>query len=260
LSGHAASDDVIDALHMWAPMHLVAPQGEDAAAAAGLRGTRPVDGAAVLLTAIRRADPVGRSGIRLVLPAPGDVQGLPPGTAFGAAALAAGEGVLVGVPGTPGLGLVPTTEGPDVLRWNVFALSALPGPATPPGLGEAEFALRDAVRGAAAALTGIQTVDTDGAGTDPRAEIAEQVAEFARHTYPGVLPSRTIRILDSADQVAAILAVAARGRGLQAGSVSAATSREEALRPLRSAVRLARLGAVAATLGAVAEDRPATGG
>ncbi|TCN57945.1 hypothetical protein EV641_10140 [Rhodococcus sp. SMB37] len=255
LSGHAAADDVIDALLEWAPMHLVAAHDEDAAAPAGLRGTRPVDGAAGLLTAIRRADPAGSAGIRLVLPAAGDVHGLPVGTEFAAAALAAGEGVLVGAPGTQGLGLVPTVEGPDVLHWKVFALPMLPEPPTPPGLGEAEFTMKEAVRDAAATLTRIQTVDTNGRHADPRAAIAEQVAEYARHRYPEVLPPRAVRILESADQVAAILTVASAGKGRQAGSASAAAAREDALRPLWSAVRLARIGAVAATLGALDRHR-----
>ncbi|MFD6856810.1 hypothetical protein ACFWCF_05615 [Rhodococcus sp. NPDC060090] len=259
LSGHAAADDVIDALHEWAPMHLVAAHTEDAAAAAGLSGTRPVNGAAVLLTTIRRADPAGGSGIRLVLPAAGDVHGLPAGTEFAAAALTAREGVLVGAPGTPGIGLVPTVEGPDVLRWTVFALPILPEPPAPPGLGEAEFAMREAVRDAASTLTEIHTVDSNGRRSDPRAAIAEKVAEYAQHRYPEALPPRAVRILESADQVAAILTVAAAGEGLQAGSASAAAAREDALRPLWAAVRVARLGAVAATLGALDRRRPATG-
>lgn len=255
LSGDAAPDEVIDALHAWAPLHLVFAHDDAAASAAGLPGTGPATGAAALLTAVRRADPADTAGLRLVLPAPGDVGGLPAGTAFAAAALAAGEGVLAGAPGTPGIGLVPAVEGPDVLRWTVFAVPALPDAPAHPGLGEAEFAMREAVRDAAATLTGIPTVGTDGRRTDPRAEIAEAIAEQARHRYPESLPDRAVRILDSADQVSAILTVAARGAGLQAGSVSAATGREEALRPLLAAVRAARLGAVAAALDAGRRSR-----
>lgn len=259
LAGDAAPDEVIDALHAWAPLHLVFPHDAASAAVAGLSVTEAA-GAASLLSVIRRADPVDAAGIRLVLPAPGDVAGLPVGGAFGTAALTAGEGVVVGVPGTPGIGLVPSGEGPDVLRWTVFAMPSLPDAPPYAGFGEAEFTMREAVRSAAATLTGIPTVDTDGRRVDPRARIADVIAEQARHRYPEHLPNRAVRILESADQVSAILAVAAGGTGLQAGSVSAAAGREDALRPLSTAVRAARCTAVAAALDDRERSRRPAGG
>ncbi len=248
LSGHAAPDEVIDALYEWAPMHLVVAAEAGAQHRAGLTGPNPEDGAAGLLAVIRRADPAGGAGIRLLLPSPGDVRGLPAGLEFSAAATAAGEGVLVGAPGTPGLGLVPTGEGPDVLRWTVFAVPVIPEPTGLPGLGEAEFTMREAVREAATTLAAIHTVGDDGQSSDPRAEIAAEIAESARHRYPETIPRRAVRILDSADQVAAILTVAGRGRGLRAASATATAAREDALRPLWAAVRNARVGAVDAAL------------
>lgn len=248
LSGHAAPDEVIDALYEWAPMHLVVAADPDAQHRAGLTGQDPEDGAAGLLTVIRRVDPAGGAGIRLVLPSPGDVRGLPAGVAFSAAATAAGEGVLVGAPGTPGLGLVPTVEGPDVLRWTVFAVPVVPELTDLPGLGEAEFTMREAVRDAASTLAGIRTVGDDARSTDPRAEIAAEIAELARHRYPDTIPQRAVRILDSAGQVAAILTVAGRGGGLRAATATATAAREDALRPLWTAVRNARVGAVDAAL------------
>lgn len=248
LSGHAAPDDVIDALHAWAPMHLVGAHDAAAAASAGLPERGVSDGAALLLALIRQVDSAESAGLRLVLPAPGDVRGLPAGTDFAGAALATGEGVVVGAPGAPGLGLVPHREGPDVLRWSVFALEPVPESAADRGLGEAEFAMREAVRDAASALTGIPTVGTDGRRADPREEIATEVAELARHRYPGSLPPRAARILDTADQVAAILTVAGRGGGLRAGSASATAGREAVLQPLWTAVREARVCAVTAAL------------
>ena len=88
----------------------------------------------------------------------------------------------------------------------------------------------------------------DGRSTDPRAEIAAEIAEYARHRYPDSIPQRAVRILDSADQVAAILTVAGRGGGLRAGSATTLDARESALRPLWTAVRHARVGAVDAAL------------
>ncbi|NGP05219.1 hypothetical protein G6038_06910 [Rhodococcus sp. 14C212] len=248
LAGHAAPDDVIDALHAWAPMHLVVSRDEPAADFSAVPERSPVDGAAVLLSALRRADPAGVDGIRLVLPVPGDVRGLPPGTELARAAVAAGEAVLAGAPGTPGLGFVPSVEGPDVLGWTLFAVPAVPEPPAEPGLGEAEFAMREAVRDAAARVGRVLTVGADGRTADPREQIAAEVAEHARHRYPESMPGRAARILDSADQVAAILTVAGRGVEPRAASASGQAAREEALRPLWAAVRAARLGAVAAAV------------
>ncbi|MDO1478514.1 hypothetical protein [Rhodococcus ruber] len=248
LAGHAAPDDVLDALHAWAPLHLVVSHDEPAGDVSGVPARSPVDGAAVLLTALRRADPAGADGIRLVLPAPGDVRGLPPGTALARAAVAAGEAVLAGAPGTPGLGFVPSVEGPDVLRWTLFAVPAVPEPPAEPGLGEAEFAMREAVREAATRVGRVLTVGAGGRAADPREQIAAEIAEHARHRYPESMPERAARILDSADQVAAILTVAGRGAEPDAASATGQAAREQALRPLWAAVRAARLGAVAATV------------
>ncbi|MEE2033013.1 hypothetical protein Q8814_12970, partial [Rhodococcus sp. CC-R104] len=139
LSGHASPDDVIDALHGWAPMHLVSASDPVVAGRTGLPDAGVTDGAAVVLATVRRADPSGAASLRLVLPAPGDVRGLPAGTPFAAAALAAGEGVLVGAPGTTGIGLVPVVEGPDVLRWAVFGVDEIPADDGVPGLGAVEY-------------------------------------------------------------------------------------------------------------------------
>ncbi len=248
LGGHASPDDVIDALHTWAPTHVLCAADDDVARSAGLPERGVVDGAATLLTTVRTVDTVRAAGLRLVLAAPGDARGLPAGTAFAAAAMDARQGILVGVPGAPGAGLVPVVEGPDVLRWTVFTVDPIPDPGAVPSLGEAEFAIREAVRDAAATLTGIPTV---GSGTDigdPRSRIASAAAELARHRYPSSLPVRAARVLDSADQVEAILTVAAGGGAERAGSASGTSGREEALRALSSALRVARSGAVAAAL------------
>lgn len=248
LAGHAAPDDAIDALHAWAPMHILHADDGAAARSAALPESTVVDGAATLLTTVRHLDSAGGTGLRLVLPAPGDARDLPAGTAFADAAMTAGQGVLVGAPGAPGLGLVPVVEAPDVLRWTVFAVDPIPEPGPVPGLGEAEFTIREAVRDAATALTGIPTVGSNGNGGDPRTRIAAAAAELARHRYPVSLPVRAARILESADQVEAILTVADHGDAQRAASAAGTTRREETLRALASAVRAARTGAVAAAL------------
>ena len=92
-----------------------------------------------------------------------------------------------------------------MLRWTVSTIERLPLDAHHTGLGEAEFSMRQAVRDAAAAF-GAMLVPVFGRA-DPRALIADALAQSARHRYPPVAP-RALRILDSADHVAAILTVA----------------------------------------------------
>ncbi|MFE3291864.1 hypothetical protein [Rhodococcus sp. NPDC059234] len=248
LAGACSPDDVIDAVQAWAPMHLVGAGDAEAAVQWDLPWPDPEDaGPVLLLRAVRRLtteDP--EASVALVLPAAGDVRGLPVGTTFAGAAIESGQGVLVGAAGRPGLGLVPTIEGPDVLRWTVFPIQALPGESDQIGLGEAEFELRRAVREAAEALASMQGGYARD-DTDPRTRIAETLADLAHHGQPRSTPVRALRIFDTADQVAAILTVAGDSSG-RAQSAAGAAAREETLRPLWSAVRRARLAAVSASV------------
>lgn len=247
LAGESAPDDVIDALHQWAPMHIVGASDAETALSTGLDWPGVQDGAApVLLRLVRHATDTAGAEVRLVLPAPGDVRGLPAGTGFARAALDAGEGVIVGEPGHAGLGLVPVVEGPDVLRWTVFPIPSVPAVVEHTGLGEAEYAMREAIRDAADALLQLSSVRTGRPGTDPRRRIAEALDDRAHHRYPDAVPTRALRILDSADQVAAILAVAEDDSPTEAPSASSAAAREQLLRPLWTAVRTARVAAVSA--------------
>lgn len=141
---------------------------------------------------------------------PGDVRGLPVGTAFAADAIEAGEGILIGVPGAEGTGLIPQWESEDTLQWTVYSA---PIPATTGidmSLGEAEFAMREAVRDAADALMRLHTTGLGSGDADPRELIEAELADYSRHDYPESIPLRARRILDSADHVAAILTVAQR--------------------------------------------------
>ncbi|MFC4604610.1 hypothetical protein [Rhodococcus kronopolitis] len=248
LAGASSPDDVIEAVRAWAPMHLVHAGDAQVAVQWDLPWPDPEDaGPVLLLRAVRRlTDQHPDSVITLVLPAPGDVRGLPLGTAFAAAATEAGQGVLLGPPGRPGIGIVPTVDGPDVLRWTAFPVPAVPGPVESMGLGEAEFELREAVRSAAEALASMSGGFSPD-GDDPRDAIARALAGTAHHSYPDGTPTRALRIFDTADQVAAILTVAGDPGG-RAQSAAGGQAREQTLRPLWSAVRRARLGAVGACL------------
>jgi hypothetical protein len=113
-------------------------------------------------------------------------------------------------------------------------------------LGDAEYALRSAVRSAADALGAIRAAGTDVA--DPRG-LVEQVLESARgHRIPDHAPSRAIRVLENAAHIDAIITVSSGliPIGLQTSSEVQIAS--DALRPLSGVVRSARMAAVSEIL------------
>jgi hypothetical protein len=190
--------------------------------------------------------------INPVLPVPGDVRGLPAGTRFETEALAAGEAVVVAEPDSPAVGLVPDfaaddsgTGGADALCWTVYAL---PGAPTVDhfDLGDAEYALRSAVRSAADTLAVIGLGTAGAVVADPRQLIGELLESSRQHRVPDHAPARAVRVLDNAAHVDAIITV---GSGLTAGagqSSSEAQRAAEALHPLAAVVRSARTAAVGA--------------
>ncbi len=243
LAGSAAPDDVLDAMHAWAPMHLVGAGDQVTAGRTGLPWPDAEDaGIMALLKTIREASAGSGAQIQLVLPVAGDVRGLPPGTEFAQTAIRAGDGLIVGVPGRSGTGLVPRRCGQDVLQWTGFSVE-VPVAQEQMGLGEAEYAMRTAVRDAADALLLVQRVGSDR-DFDPREAVEDELAKSAVHTYPESMPLRARRILQSADHVAAIIAVAQQQPTLLPASMSGAASFDDVLRPLIAAVRSARLVAV----------------
>lgn len=254
LAGTAAPDDALDALTAWAPVQRTHAADQQTAEATGLPGPGAgTVGAAALFTTLRRST-VGHPHdsapeVRLVLPVAGDVRGLPAGTSFAHAALAAGEGVLVP---NAGLGLVPVPEGEDALRWVVHTVPADPLPAEHVGLAEAEHALRSAVRDSARALDELQVARED-AGV--RARIAAALRAVPQPDWPRGVPPRALRVLDQAQHVAAILEAAAQDAPGGAWSASAADAREQLLRPLWADVRTAQVAAVAETVRVLADDQ-----
>lgn len=254
LAGYCSPDDVLDALHEWAPMHLLRAGDPGSAEQTGLPWPDAREAATLgLLETVRDATAMPDAELRLVLPVAGDVRGLPTGGAFAAAAITAGEAVLTGRAGDAGVGIVPLRSGPDVLCWNVFALE-LPPAAEAVGLGEAEYAMRTAMRDAAAALVAVQRLGAP-LGVDPRAAMESLLEASARHRLPPTVPDRAVRILDSADRVAAILAVAQQASGPAALSATGANRVDDLLRPLHTAVRAARLSAIAGAVRAAASER-----
>ncbi|SOJ54894.1 hypothetical protein MSIMFB_02385 [Mycobacterium simulans] len=281
LAGKAAPDDVLDALSLWAPTQSVSAYDAVAAGHTGLPWPDVHNvGTVALLQTLRAA--VGRptmstpeapcrlrGTINVVLPVPGDVRGLFAGTQFERDALAAGEAVIITNPDDPGttIGLVPEfrygdTDEPDgdgeanqpelsALTWMVYSLPGAPV-LDHHELGDAEYALRSAVRSAADALgaIGLGSAATDIA--NPRG-LVEQLLESSRqHRIPDHAPSRALRVLENAAHVDAIIAVSAGlsrlpgSGGLQSSSESQLAT--DALRPLTAVVRSARIAAVSAIL------------
>jgi hypothetical protein len=249
LAGCSAPDDILEALYAWAPRHTIAAGdpvtgGRDDlpwSSRDNLSGT----GVMALLKVIREAMAQPGAQLRLVLPVPGDVRGLPTETAFAADAIEAGEGLLFGVPGSEGTGLIPQWADDDTLQWTVYStpIPAAPGPDM--SLGEAEYTMREAVREAADALMRLHTTAVGAAAdADPRELIEAELADYSRHAYPDSIPLRARRILDTADHVAAILTVAQREPASSPTSATAIGAQEDLLRPLWDAIRAARLVAV----------------
>jgi hypothetical protein len=235
LNGAAASDDVLDALLAWGEAHDVVAADAMAAETFDLplafnRPATPVQ----LLVALRAH---GATSLGFVLPAPGDVRGLGGGGAFTDAAIRAGEAVLLS---EIGYGLVPEPIAEGLVRWTVFSLRT-PTPLEYLGLGDAEHGMTDAIRESAGALQALN-VASDRPGV--RAELSARLRSVPHVQWPDGTPARALRVLQRAEEVAAILAIAQTDEPGGALSASAANQRADALRPLFDAVRHARAASV----------------
>jgi hypothetical protein len=230
LHGVAAADDVLDALKTWADMHDVAAAD---------------DGTATVLDLPGPGETAAATG-RLVLPVPGDMRGLGGPGAFGLAALDAGQAAVIA---EVRIGLVPRPVADGVLRWTVFDLPQVP-PVEQITLAEAEYGLAAAMREAATTLANL---DIARHRPGVREEIDTVLRSQPSLEWPQGMPPRSLRVLQRAAEVQAILDVAAGDAPGGALSASAARARAEALRPLSSAVRRARCAAVDEAVRALAD-------
>lgn len=259
LAGAAAPDDVLDALSLWAPKQSVTAYDSVAAGETGLPWPDLVDfGAMSLLQTLRSAAGATSPSVRLALPVPGDVRGLPAGTQFQRDAVTAGEAIIIS--GAGSIGLVPEFEydelhlddefdrDPCGLSWTVYSVPEATTPAEHFDLGEAEFALRSAVRSAADALGTLRAGAADIDVADPRG-LVEQALESTRvHRIPDHAPSRALRVLENAGHVDAIISVSSELIPSGLHSSTEVQLAGDALRPLAAVVRSARLAAVEAIL------------
>lgn len=227
--------------------HRAAAAGDGAVV--GLLGSCP--DLAALLGDLRA---LGCSGLRAVLPVPGDLLGLPGPPAFNVEATDAGEAVLTAGPVAP-VGLVPEVvefgspwEPGASVTWRVHAVLERPSPETGT-LAEAERALREALAEATAVLAGLDVARW-------REDAAERIAAvrdggLVRDAVPAGTAPRAVRVLASAARVRAIVALAGEDDG------AALTGHEAGRR--RSALRevdgVARRSLVVALNAAV--DEPA---
>jgi len=262
LAGAAAPDDVLDALSQWAPRHSVTAYDAVAAGSTGLPWPdMNHSGTMSLLQTLRTAAGihVGSPAFSVVLPVPGDVRGLPARTRFQRDAVTAGEAIVIdgGPTSAAAVGLVPDFEYEDAdesedaelssLSWTVYSMPAAPR-AEHVDLGDAEFALRSAVRSAADALGAIRAEAGGLDVADPR-KLVEQVMESSgQHRAPDHAPSRALRVLENAAHIDAIVTVSSGLMPIGLQSSSEAQIANEALRPLSAVVRSARLAAVSAIL------------
>jgi hypothetical protein len=226
LAGEAAYDDVVGRVTGDDEPHRVT-------ALPGVEGEQPLGWA---LPVLRERSP---EGIRTVLPVAGDPRGLPGPGPFTTAALAAGEAVV-----GRGIGLVPlvTSHGSvqdrtECVLWRAYVITEpTPDPLT---VAEAEYDLTAATRDAASALAALDVASW-------RPEVAGELARMRRGVTPDLPPgheARAVRLLASADRLSAVLDLARADSPGSAVNGAEARARDDALRPLVTAVRRARLAA-----------------
>ncbi|MER7194253.1 hypothetical protein [Streptomyces flaveolus] len=221
----------------------VAIVGEDAVhRVEGLPGEA---GPVGLTLALGRLRALGATGLRVALPAPGHPLGLSGPPEFNARALEAEEAVVCH---GAALGLVPEVyeAGPsgDVhveVVWHCLPVREAP-PADVPSLGEAERELAEALRDATEVLTRL-----DVAGSGPVAEAAVAAyrarAERGREVLAPGYPPRAVRVLELAQRVGALVALAHDNGHGGAVSASEMAARGEALRPVERTARRAQVAA-----------------
>jgi hypothetical protein len=156
----------------------------------------------VLLARLRG---LGVTGLRLVLPVPGDAVGLPGPAAFNLEALEAGEAVVAA--GTP-LGLVPRTVG-GAVEWRLLPVDNDGARLPLPSLGEADRALREELLRVTTLLA-----DMDLARWSPAAAraLAQLRAPADSPLAPGY-PARAVEVVNRAQRLSRVVRLATSDDG-----------------------------------------------
>jgi hypothetical protein len=224
LDGAVGADDVLAAITADdAPHTVVGPDGTD-----GLLGD-------ALLLLRRDGGPV-----RLVLPVPGDVRGLPGPAGFRDAALEAGEAVCASA-----CAFVPEivdhypSSAPDTVCWRYYAVD--PPPPDPLAVTDAQQDLAVVIRDSATALAAADVAGTGSSSDDLSVALgrARRAGEFL--DLPPSHPPRAVALLAQAERLQAVLDLAVADPLGGAVDRFGAAARDATLRPLATAVRRARL-------------------
>jgi hypothetical protein len=217
LTGRASYDEALDGL-----------TGDRAHRVVGLPGA---DDAVPLGTALSALRGLGERRFLLVLPAPGDVRGLPPVPGLVSLALRAGQAAV-----GDRLAVVPEQAGTGVLEWTAVDLggAAPPRPPVEGTLRSVSGALDLAVTDAARALAELNV-----ARWHP--EVPTLLAGLARpQPAPGLPPDHdplALSVLGRAQRLAAVLDLALSDAPGAAVNHAQAARRDAALRPLADTVR-----------------------
>lgn len=230
LAGQASIDQVVDAV-----------TGADAPHRVG--GLASFDAELVPLREVLVAWRRSGAAVRLVLPVAGDVRGVPGPAPFRSAALEAGEAVAA-----TGLAVVPQyldfapSSAPPTVLWQAFVAEA--PPPDPLSIREAQYELASAIRDCASALSA-----ADVAGwSDDITDTLHDARHAGEHlNLPPSFPPPAIALLAQAERLQAVLDLAFSDPTGGAVDRSGIAARTDALRPLSSAVRRARLTAFNAT-------------
>ena len=237
LAGEASLPQLLERVCAHDDEHVVV--GLDPAGA-----SLPLDRAAARLRA------AGVTRLRVVLPAPGDLVGLPGPGAFTTAAVAASEGVLAVCADGTGTGLVPALTAHSspydgtvtTVTWTAHR-GIVAGPDQGPFLRDAEHDLRRGLLEVTQLLR-----DLDVARWRP--EVAGALQDLRRQARAGLdedelpdgYPSRARDLLVRARQVGAVVQLALEDAG-GALDTRETVERERALRELGALVRRARVAA-----------------
>jgi catechol 2,3-dioxygenase-like lactoylglutathione lyase family enzyme len=176
-------------------------------------------------------------GVRCVLPVAGDVRGLPGPAPFRSAALERGEAVVGG-----GLGVVPTvidyapSSAPSTVLWQAFATE--PAPRDDLSINDAQYELTTAIRESASALS---AADVAGWVDDIADTLHDARHAGERLNLPPTFPARAVALLAQAERLQAVLDLAFADPSGGAVDRTGIAARADALRPLATAVRRARM-------------------
>jgi hypothetical protein len=174
------------------------------------------------------------AAVRVMLPVPGDVRGLPGPSGFRGSALDAREAV-----GGAGIALVPEyapSSAPPTVAWHAFETDE--PPYDEHLLGDAQFQLASAIRDAASEMA---AADVPGWMDDfgPALRDARRAGETVN--VPPGHPPRAVALLAQAERLQAVLDIAALDPVGGAYDRTGISARRDALRPLEVAVRRALL-------------------